>query len=359
MKKLIVLLAAVCVLLTGCGEAPEVTEFEQVTPRVCELVMCEPETYFTGIGNGIVISEWPTHSLTKYLYFYDTNTGEYMGIYEIPEKFLGHTGYSKGEGDELLELVMKRTDYTQSPPKYFARAMHLYKDFSYEIDDDCGPADFASEVCGHKLAKWDLDIIDVESGEVILQGYRPEGDENYDHTTEHSLKFELDENRFLYRTSAYNSDSKYSIYDFRTGTSTEVPGLSDYYLIGCHDGRIYSISDPWYSDSNNLFVTDTETLETTVFMEPPFEIDPWYDSISYHMPSSGEYIIAYKPACLERETIPHPAWIYKINPETARIEAMYELPEEYHFTAEGTMIDGDVFMILCDTEEKLLMVDIE
>jgi len=94
-------------------------------------------------------------------------------------------------------------------------------------------------------------------------------------------------------------------------------------------------------------------------MEPPFEIDPWYDSISYHMPSSGEYIIAYKPACLERETIPHPAWIYKINPETARIEAMYELPEEYHFTAEGTMIDGDVFMILCDTEEKLLMVDIE
>jgi len=38
---------------------------------------------------------------------------------------------------------------------------------------------------------------------------------------------------------------------------------------------------------------------------------------------------------------------------------MYELPEEYHFTAEGTMIDGDVFMILCDTEEKLLMVDIE
>ena len=382
MKKIAAMLALCTVLLTGCSteKQNEETIINSITESVSETAVTteaatvtetattavteaehEQEQFrkvYTGdswqlysLGDGIVCA--PT---SECINFVNTDTGEFIVSISIPDDFGSVGKVVKGSGDVLARVICDGYDYSTTPPTYYADAIIVKDDYTYETIYNCEPADVSFEACGHNIAEWGLDIVDTDSGEVIVVGYIEEGDQYGLHTQWNEYEFDIDENRFVYRIGGYESLPGFGIYDFSTGTATTVPESRDLIPKGYHNGKIYSVKTAWDGFGTQLYVTEIETLETEFFMDFPFELNSPYDYIEYYMPENGEYILIYKYAYTDGNNVTFPAQVYKINPDTAEIENMYEFPKEYMFTDSGLMIDDDTFGCISG---GLVLIDIE
>lgn len=140
---------------------------------------------------------------------------------------------------------------------------------------------------------------DCESNEIILnsvfEGYDSKNGVSY------SYEFAIDGDRFVYSMWGYEWSWGFGIYDFKTGTARDVPGVGDHRPMGYHDGKIYSYycEHDGFTD-NILYVTDVNTLETTPFHEfyrgdrefidPSMDYD--YDYVyDYQMTPDGEFLM--------------------------------------------------------------------
>ena len=393
MRKIIALLSLCAVVLTGCREERQaeetlidsITESSIVTmaetaeekaeeTTVVTEPAAEKETtavteqeqekelfhvVYTGdswqhysIENGVICA------LSGSLNFVNDDTGEIIVSISTPDDFIHPIGkVVKGSGDVLAKAVCGEYDYSTTPPTYHADVLIVKDDYTCEAIYDGKPADASFEACGHDIAEWGLDIIDTDSGEVIVPGYTQEGDEYGFYTQWNAYNFDIDENRFVYSIGGYESIPGYGIYDFSTGTATTVPESRDLIPIGCHDGKIYSIKGAWDGWGKELYVTDLETLESEFFMDFPYELSI-NQMLEYSMPESGEFIVANKAYYSDDNGV-YSAALYRINPDTAEIEAVIEIPDEYKCYNTGKVVDENTFAVICNKEDATILVDLK
>lgn len=392
MRKIIAVLVLAAVMLTGCTEERQAEEtlINSVTESTSETtvtiaetetgsvttIVTEPVTEkettvvteqeqekeqfrvvqtgdcwrFFSLGDGIICV------LSECLNFVDADTGEFLVSISIPDDLNTVGKVIKGSGDVLAKVICDGYDYSTTPPTYYADAIIVKDNYVYETIRKCESADISFEACGHNIAEWGLDIVDTDSGEVIVSGYTKEGDEYGFYTQWNEYRFDIDENRFVYRIGGYESLPGYGIYDFSTGTATTVPESRDLLPIGCHNGKIYSVKGAWDGWGSELYVTDLETLESEFFMDFPYELSI-NQMLEYSMPESGEFIVANKAYYSDDNDV-YSAALYRINPDTAEIEAVIEIPDEYKCYNPGEVIDENTFAVIYTKADATILIDL-
>ena len=223
--------------------------------------------------------------------FFDIKDGSEINRVRLPEDMWATTIFAGTDG--VLVNIMGNTDVNDSCDNT-AEVVKIYDDYTVEIVEDASPADMSFEACGHKLSKWNYDIYCTDTEpEIIVAGIPYVGD-GYDPDFRNQyFEFELDDERFVYRSGGDESLPGFGIYDFGTGTATDVPDSKDLIPFGKKDNKIYSVKTAWDGFGSEIFVTDADTLETTALADFP----EWNDgrtSIYFDMPQNGEYIIAEK-----------------------------------------------------------------
>ena len=290
--------------------------------------------------------------MLKYQYdldFIDINENKTVNTVSLPKGFFPDHIFA-GSGNVLARIYSETFDSEMQD--YLISAAIIYDDFSFDIVDNPTARDFYFEHYGHKISKWDIDLVCVDDEpEVIVPGYRKENDEYGFYTEFQMYMFPIDENRFVYRTGGYERLPGFGIYDFRTKTASNVPDSTDLIPIGVHDGKIYSVKSAWDGFGSELYITDIETLETSFFMDFPYKLE-LNDHVNYYMPESGEYILAFRNG-YEITSV-----IYMIDPDTGEITKTYDdVPQNFDFYGSGFFIDENriAFVGTSDREDKLLV----
>ncbi|MDE5859172.1 MAG: hypothetical protein K2H23_02085 [Oscillospiraceae bacterium] len=271
---------------------------------------------------------------------------------DLPEGYMIADCISKTNGGELCRYIISKVDYDEENNDVTIRhaVMTIRSDFSYDISEDYTPQSRAFECCGHNIAEWESDIVDADSGDILVEGYN--GTSEYDiNRTRKLYDFPIDENRFVYSTGGYESIPGFGIYDFSSGTATDVPDSADLVPIGVHGGKIYSVKAVWSGFGTDLYTTDTETLETEFFMECPFNagIDDYAD---YAMPESGDYIaLIFTPHDTEV-----PEVLYGINPDTKEVVSA-DIPNEFEHYSLLRLEENSVMISNCS--DKILIAEID
>lgn len=266
------------------------------------------------------------------LRFYDIEKDELLAVIDIPDGWGTYEMITGVGGDVLCRYIVSYSVFNEESGFFDTdyRTVTVRDDFSYDITDGYAVQDGSFECCGHNIAERDPDIIDTDSGEVLIAGKAAESYDDFSGTRQ-MYYFPVDENRFVYRTLGYESLPSFGIYDFSSGTATDVPDSKDLIPLGVHGGKIYSVKTPWDGFGTKLYATDTETLETEFFMDCPVTIKT-NDYVEYAMPESGDYIaLKYKPADDEASAL-----LYGINPDTKKYTAA-DVPDELkYYTLKGS-----------------------
>ncbi len=195
----------------------------------------------------------------------------------------------------------------------------------------------------------DPDITDADSGSVLVAGREAASDDDFSGTRQ-TYCFPVDGNRFVYRTLGYERLPGFGIYDFSAGQATDIPNTNDLIPLGVHGSRIYSVKTAWDGYGTELYITDTETLETEFFMDCPITVEA-NDYVEYAMPESGDFIaMKYRP-----EDGGSPAVLYSIDPDTKGYVSE-NIPEDFKYYSLTR--SGDAVLINSPGSETLLVAEI-
>lgn len=176
-------------------------------------------------------------------------------------------------------------------------------------------------ICGERTVAHSAGgITDTSTNEYILERYEREDDPNGFYTRTYWYMFPVDENRFVYRVSGYESMPAFGVYDFETGTANEVPDSRDMMPMGMINGKIYSHEAYWDGYGRKIYVTDPDTLETELLCDSPFETDI-NDYLTYDIPENGEYIGVFKLSSSNDHRFA------LLDPENGEIIREYVLPQ--------------------------------
>lgn len=291
-------------------------------------------------------------TLFQRLRFYDIAENKLLTVIDIPEGWTINEVISETDGDDLCRYVIDNVthDDNGSAINIDYAVMTVHNDLSYDISEGYTPRDRSVKCCGHNIAEWENDIVDADSGDVLAEGY--DGTSEYDlYITWQYYFFPIDENRFVYRTAGYERLPGFGIYDFSEGRATDVPDSKDLIPLGVHGGKIYSVKTAWDGYGTELYVTDTETLETEFFMDSPVTAE-MNDYVEYAMPESGNYIaLKFQP-----EDRGASALLYGINPDTKELTAT-DIPDEFR-DHRLERADGNRIMI-SNRSDKALIAEID
>lgn len=285
------------------------------------------------------------------LRFYDIEKNELLAVIDIPDGWGTYEMITDVGGDVLCRYIVSYSVFNEESGFFDTdyKTVTVRNDFSYDITDGYTVQDGSFECCGHNIAERDPDIIDADSGEILVAGRAAEEDDEFSGTRQ-MYYFPIDENRFVYRTLANESLPSFGIYDFSSGTATDVPDSKDLIPLGIHGGKIYSVKTPWDGFGTELYTTDTETLETEFFMDCPITIKT-NDYVEYAMPENGNYIaLKYKPADDEASAL-----LYGINPDTKKYTAI-DVPDELkYYTLRGSSGNR---VTVSNNHDKILIAEI-
>lgn len=285
------------------------------------------------------------------LRFYDTAENELLAVINIPEGWVPYEMIPNAGGDLLCRYVISYSFFNEDSGFFDTdyRTVTVRSDFTYDISDGYTPQDSSFECCGHNIAERDPDIVDADSGDILVAGKAVTSDDDFSGTRQ-MYYFPVDENRFVYRTIGYESLPGFGIYDFTEGTATDVPDSKDLIPLGIHGGKIYSVKTAWDGFGTELYTTDTETLETEFFMDCPLTLRA-NDYVEYAMPESGNYIaFKYLPANEDASAL-----LYGIDPDTKKYTAA-AVPEELKYYSL-TRSSGDCVTI-SNNNDRILIAEI-
>ena len=285
------------------------------------------------------------------LRFYDTAENELLAVIDIPEGWGPYEMLPNAGGDVLCRYIISYSVFNEDSGFFDTdyRTVTVRNDFSYDITDGYTVQDSSFECCGHNIAEWDPDIVDADSGDILVAGKAVTSDDDFSGTRQ-MYYFPVDENRFVYRTIGYESLPGFGIYDFSEGTATDVPDSKDLIPLGVHDGKIYSVKTAWDGFGTELYTTDTETLETEFFMDCPLTLKG-NDYVEYAMPESGDYIaFKYQPDDENASAL-----LYGIDPDTKKYTAS-AVPDELKYYSL-TRSSGDRVTIF-NNNDRILIAEI-
>lgn len=280
------------------------------------------------------------------LKFVEISSGKTVGSAEIPsewdfDRFINGSGFPV---KVLLDRFNRETNELESA------VLTVYEDYSTDIAEADGYTT-AFDYCGHKISEFGYNILDADRELAkIVKGVPARSDGDFE-AEKRAFSLPLDENRFVYRKTGYERIPGFGIYDFETDTATDVPDSDNLIPLGIHGGKIYSCYSWWDGVPEGLYITDTETLETTLFTEMPVDFED-YDYGEYYMPESGEYIALVKPPCYESMD----SEIYVIDPDTAEVSHKYTIPAEVGYLTSFFFSGNDK---LCASDgEKLVIMEV-
>lgn len=303
--------------------------------------------------NYLMSSSDVAYSEEYQLRFYDIEENKFLAAVDIPKGWRIDERLPAAEDGELCRFALYHYIYSEdgdSVREIEQSVLTVRNDFSSDITEGLTSKDRAVNVCGHNVVEWENDVIDADSGSVLAEGY--DGASEYDlYATSQRYEFPIDENRFVYYTSGYERIPGFGIYDFSTGTATDVPDSNGLFPIGIHSGKIYSLKTEWDSlgFGDTFYVTDTETLETELFMENPVSAETSYNA-DYEMSEGGGLIVMKCDP--DDENLP--AQIYLIDTDTKEL-TVCDIPEEFRRCGMSQADRGE--LIIFNRKDKALIIE--
>lgn len=297
---------------------------------------------------------------TSVLKFYDIETGKLVSSVTMPDGARASATY-KGTGDALCNITLIKT-IDDKGGRYFEYSFAtIFNDFTCDISDKPLTELEASIKHGnYYIAGKGVDLVEARSnGYVLVEGYEEEGDLVGKKSRYPQYWFAMDNNRFVYRMTGYECIPGFGFYDFETNTNTFISDSENLIPMGYHDGKIYSYETLWDGRPQGLYATDTETLETVLITEEPFEMGN-RDRIEYHMPDNGEYILIYREWYTDEEYTDGHCAIYKDDIETGEILSETELPAGLDIVrCVGYIDDNRILFVSGYGESGFIILDLK
>lgn len=163
--------------------------------------------------------------------------------------------------------------------------------------------------------------------------------------------FSIDEDRFVYNSSGWEWIWGIGVYDFKTGKATDIPDTYDFFPIGFHGGKIYSIRSGECYTENVIYASDIKTLET----KPLFELDENDIPDAYKMTPDGRFIMKGDNALIGDLRVYNPFTVALYDPDTFALLRKYEF-ENVHIDWFDVDIISNSKAVLTDRKHKCLYV---
>ena len=280
-------------------------------------------------------------------YFYNIKTQTLEAKIDIPAG--GRSFISQTDDSCLCKL------HVWSKENGNEQVVTVYYDYTYDIAD-YAPENISFSVCGHNIAEYGYDIVDIDKNVKILEGGVWENSENYGYR----FLFEIDENRFVYQKCGDIESFGFGIYDFETGSAIDIPDTVWHTPFGFHDGKIYSqyFIENEHADKfpdgvhGYIYVTDIETGEKQHGFDCPLSNSD-YIRYEYATPENGEFIALL--ATPYGSESPYAFCI--IDPDTGEIIREYEIPQEI-ICRSIWFADNDTAVISDRGGNKLIIADL-
>lgn len=283
---------------SGDGSSSEETEWERLAQssgfRTLDLSgFAEEESYFHGYitcgDKNICAGYTYPDNRSDYILIINTDTYEIINKIEMPENDWRCTDIVINSDNSNIAAYAELFKGSEN----ITSLVSIYDDGNFDIDRNAGLAD-AQYICGeHRLSNSaEGSIVDKDTGMSIVHEIIEVGNT---FIQSNRFLFPIDDNRFVYKTDRTNNGEKsvsFGIYDFETGTEREIYEPDNIIPLFAKDGKIYSGSAPKVG-GGELFITDTETLETDILCKAPFDIGSFRRFINYCASPSGQYIGAY------------------------------------------------------------------
>ncbi len=361
--------------ISGSSAIQEEAAAESIAPEEKTGTLTERETIIKGFEENYVpetepqaeASEGPVfraiecpennyvlYAVDDIIVFYDTSNYNYekstgyitldftdlesrpLGSVKLPEGFYSTESY---KGTDGVLFYLSDEYYDEETQQIESVTVKINEDLSMEVMDGPDTPDYVFEAGGHKFANRGIDLYCMDGEpKILIPGYTKEGDEYGFYTRSIAYRFPIDNDRFVYSEVGYEAIPGFGVYDFSTGKAADIPDSKDRVPFGVKDNKIYSVRTAWDGFGAELFVTDTDTLDT----EPFADFSRWLDgltSVFFFMPESGEYIIAI--------TDSHEMGMkaYRISTDSGEITDEYDFPEGYYFyTSYGFTKNGELMI---------------
>lgn len=262
----------------------------------------------------------------------------------------------KGSGDVLCKIKLKRFDGEKLNDEYAALIVH--NDFTTELAEGELRFTLSLPAGSHNISDMMYDIVDADSGAVLVEGFQDTSTEMGFDSKWYYYNFAIDDDRFVYRVSGYESMPGFGYYDYNSGTAVEFPESKNFFPVGYHDGKVYAEQGAWDGMcQGELYTFDLETLESEHFMSSPVELE-LNDYTEYYMPPSGEYIIASHQDRDNENYENTKNIVYIISPESGEVLAQREFGSEYGDLRSFTFIDDDKFAAFNFQTNEIVVFDV-
>ncbi|MCM1329828.1 MAG: hypothetical protein NC253_10355 [Ruminococcus sp.] len=199
-----------------------------------------------------------------------------------------------GNDDILCKLQLSHFNSETSQLEYAALIVH--DDFTTEVAEGEPREIFSFPAGEHNISDYPYDIVDTDSGEVIVEGFDDTETELGFNYKSFDYIFSVDGERFVYRVCGFEQMPAFGYYDFSAEKAVEFDNSRNLMPVGYHGGKIFAEETAWDGVClGELYTFDIETGEKEHFMSSPVEFERTADFdeyTEYCMPPNGGYIVA-------------------------------------------------------------------
>lgn len=291
--------------------------------------------------------------------FFDINDLSVKANVTAPDGWELDGGYYhciEGGGDVLCKVPLSYYDSEKQKDNFAAIIVH--KDFTTEFTEGEAREIFSFPAGSHNISDYPYDISDADSGAVLVEGFQDTSTEMGFDSKWFYYNFAIDDDRFVYRVSAYESMPGFGYYDYNSGTAVEFPESKNFLPVGYHDGKIYAEQTAWASMCfGEMYTFDLETLESEHFITFPEELGK-NSYTEYYMPPNGEYIIASVHIDDNENYENSQNIVYIISPDSGEVLAQREFGSEYGDLRSFAFIDDYTFAAYNYNTKEVVVFDV-
>lgn len=287
--------------------------------------------------------------------FFDLNDKTLKGRISPPDdwEFTWYYNYINGSGDILCQIELSR--YNNETYNNDYAVLVVYNDFSTELIEG---ESLAIPVGSHNISDVPYNIYDADSGEIIVEGFNDTETDLGFNSKSFDYKFQIDDNRFVYRTVGFEAMPSFGYYDFTTGKAADFPDSKNFMPVGYYNGKIYAEDAAWDGMSQGeLYTFDIDTLESEHFISSPVTVE-LNDYTVYSMPQGGKYIAANYYDRDNENYENSKNIIFIISPDSGEVLAKCELKTE-HLDSQFEFIDDSRFAAFDDNTGEIYIFDVK
>lgn len=293
--------------------------------------------------------------------FLDMNDMTVKASVTAPDDWAFDRGYCpciKGGGDVLCKIPLIRFNNDKMKSDY--AVILVYNDFTTELMEGEPREIFSFPAGSHSISDHPYDIFDADSGEVIVEGFddAETGSGFGNMSLWYDYNFQIDNDRFVYRTCGIEWMPSFGYYDFTEGKAVDLPDSRNFMPVGYYNGKIYAEETCWDGNcQGELYTFDIETLEKKHFMSSPVTVE-LNDYTEYSMSPSGKYIAANYYDRDNENYENSKNIIFIISPDSGEVLTKCEL-KTVHLDSRFEFIDDNRFTAFDDNTGEIYIFDVK